>query len=170
MRQSKLFIRHNIEICFFVFLFANVFIFFMFLKSNPLIIKSVPDLSQIEPSIQPLLGNIPVEKGNKSKLRKNILTNISWVEDFLYYAPKNNMKASEFLMVKVSNSTYIPSVKKSIEDHVEKLTKSFNDYAPEESFILKHHVIKVRGNCIFYISAQNSSEIWKAIDQILLYN
>ncbi|MGH4122175.1 MAG: DUF4358 domain-containing protein [Clostridium sp.] len=124
-----------------------------------------PEIPEIIASVQKVSDLSPMEKGNKTKLRKLYSISTTGLEDFALYAPKNNMEANEILILKVKNQDDIDGLLENIESRIEKQSSSFKDYSPDQYELLENHNLEVKGKYIILNVSKDVDKITNAINE-----
>lgn len=106
-----------------------------------------------------------MSEGDELKLRKLYYINKNDIEDFILYAPKTNMDASEILVLKAKSENDIDELKSKVEDRIEKQSNSFQSYRPEEYEVINNEILEVNGKYLVLIISEDSRNIKKAIDK-----
>lgn len=78
------------------------------------------------------------------------------------YAPADNMDARELLIVKMKDVSQREEVEEAIEERLDTQLKSFEGYGPEQTALLKSHVLRVEGNYVFYMVHERAQEAGSA--------
>lgn len=125
----------------------------------------VKDLNfkEAENQIENKLNMDNFQKGNDITLRKLYGINKNEVINYLSFAPKSNMMASEVLIVK-SKPEYVNKIMGSILSRVESQSKSFKNYAPDQYKIINESELYKKGDEIYFISSSDISKVKEAID------
>ncbi|MBU3129382.1 DUF4358 domain-containing protein [Clostridium tagluense] len=124
-----------------------------------------PEIPEIIACIQKVSDLSPMEKGNKTKLRKLYSISTTGLEDFALYAPKSNMEANEILILKVKNQDDIDDLLESIESRIEKQSSSFKDYSPDQYELLENHNLEVKGKYIILNVSKDVDKITTAVNE-----
>ncbi|WP_040192438.1 DUF4358 domain-containing protein [Clostridium culturomicium] len=131
---------------------------------NVLKIKE-PDMEKLKTKILDSADLNNMVEGDAQRLRKLYYINKNQVEDFIFFAPKTNMDASEILILKAKSKEDLTELKEKVETRLEKSASSFESYRPEQYELLKHKVLKVRGNYLILIVSKSASEIEELIEE-----
>ena len=131
---------------------------------NVLKIKE-PDMEKLKTKILDSADLNNMVEGDAQRLRKLYYINKNQVEDFILYAPKTNMDASEILILKAKSKEDLTELKEKVETRLEKSASSFESYRPEQYELLKRKVLKVRGNYLILIVSKSASEIEELIEE-----
>jgi Zn-dependent M32 family carboxypeptidase len=123
-----------------------------------------PEIPEIIANIQKVTDLSPMEKGNKTKLRKLYSISTKEFEDFALYAPKTNMQANEILILKVKSQDDMDALLENIENIIEKQSSSFKDYSPDQYELLENHTLEVKGKYLILIVSKDVDKITKAVN------
>lgn len=108
-----------------------------------------------------------MKEGDHKKLQKLYHINTDEVESFVLYTAPTNIKADEIAVIKAKDVKNVDNMKEKISNRIEKKSKSFKDYLPEEHFLIEKHVLKTKDSCILLAISKDSEEIEKAFDKAL---
>lgn len=108
-----------------------------------------------------------MKEGDNNKLQKLYNINADEVESFVLYTAPTNIKADEIVVMKVKDKKNVESIKKKISNRVEKKSRSFKDYLPDEYFLIEKHVLKTKDNCILLAISKDADKVEKTFDEIL---
>ncbi|WP_142335352.1 DUF4358 domain-containing protein, partial [Bacillus toyonensis] len=61
----------------------------------------------------------------------------------------------------------VKNIKEKILSRIEKKSKSFKDYLPDEYFLIEKHVLKTKDNYILLAISKDADKIEKTFDKIL---
>lgn len=131
---------------------------------NVLKIKE-PDMAKLEAQIINSVDLTNMVEGDEKRLRKLYYINKNSIEDFIFFAPKTNMDASEILILKGKSIEEMNEIKEKVEARLEKSANSFESYSPEQYNLLKNRVLKVEGNYLILVVAEEVEKIEKIIDK-----
>ena len=131
---------------------------------NVLKIKE-PDMAVLKTKILNTADLTNMVEGDLKKLRKLYYISKNNIEDFIFFAPKTNMDASEILILKATEQGDIDQLKDKVEARLEKSANSFESYRPEQYQLLNSKVLKVRGDYLILIVSKDAKEIEKVIDE-----
>ncbi|MCB2353796.1 DUF4358 domain-containing protein [Clostridium estertheticum] len=123
-----------------------------------------PEISEIITNIQKVTDLSAMKKGNKSNLRKIYSINTKGLNDFVLYAPKNNMQANQILILKVVNEDDMDGLLENLENIIEAQSNSFKEYSPDQYEILENHTLKIKGNYLILIVSKDVDKITKAVN------
>ncbi|GAB0169858.1 DUF4358 domain-containing protein [Lysinibacillus sp. CTST325] len=108
-----------------------------------------------------------MKEGDNKKLQKLYNINTDEVENFVLFTAPTNIKADEIAVIKVKDMKNIDNMKEKILNRIEKKSKSFKDYLPEEYFLIEKHVLKTKDSYILLAISKDSDEIEKTFDKAL---
>ncbi|MGH1280429.1 DUF4358 domain-containing protein [Bacillus basilensis] len=104
--------------------------------------------------------------GDSKKLQKLYNINTDEVESFVLYTAPTNIKADEIAVIKVKDKKNVENIKNKISNRVEKKSKSFKDYLPNEYFLIEKHVLKTKDNYILLAISKDADKAEKTFDEI----
>lgn len=116
---------------------------------------------------QPVTNIEEMKEGDSKKLQKLYNINTDEVESFVLYTAPTNIKADEIAAIKVKDMKNVENIKKKISNRVEKKSKSFKDYLPDEYFLIEKHVLKTKDNYILLAISQDADKVEKTFAEIL---
>ncbi|PEP91963.1 DUF4358 domain-containing protein [Bacillus toyonensis] len=107
-----------------------------------------------------------MKEWDSKKLQKlyNIYTDE--VESFVLYTAPTNIKADEIAVMKVKDMKNVENIKEKISNRIEKKSKSFKDYLPDEYFLIEKHVLKTKDNYILLVISKDADKVEKTFDKI----
>ncbi|MED3481568.1 DUF4358 domain-containing protein [Bacillus toyonensis] len=108
-----------------------------------------------------------MKKGDSKKLQKLYNINTDEIESFVLYTAPTNIKADEIATIKVKDMKNVKNIKEKILSRIEKKSKSFKDYLPDEYFLIEKHVLKTKDNYILLAISKDADKIEKTFDKIL---
>ncbi|WP_319802179.1 DUF4358 domain-containing protein [Bacillus thuringiensis] len=106
-----------------------------------------------------------MKEGDSKKLQKLYNINPDEVESFVLYTAPTNIKADEIAVIKLDNTKSVDNIKKKIISRIEKKSKSFKGYLPEEYFLIEKHVLKTKDNYILLAISKDADKIEKTFDE-----
>lgn len=86
-------------------------------------------------------------------------------ESVVLYAPADNMDVQELLVVKLKESSQRAEVEAAIQGRLDTQLKSFEGYGAEQTALLEAHVLRVKGNYVFYIVHERAAEAGAAFEK-----
>ncbi|WP_259417867.1 DUF4358 domain-containing protein [Bacillus toyonensis] len=108
-----------------------------------------------------------MKEGDSKKLQKLYNINTDEIESFVLYTAPTNIKADEIAAIKVKDMKNVKNIKEKILSRIEKRSKSFKDYLPDEYFLIEKHVLKTKDNYILLAISKDADKIEKTFDEIL---
>ncbi|HDR8072308.1 TPA: DUF4358 domain-containing protein [Bacillus cereus] len=108
-----------------------------------------------------------MKEGDSKKLQKLYNINTDEIESFVLYTAPTNIKADEITVIKVKDMQNVENIKEKISSRIEKKSKSFKDYLPDEYFLIEKHVLKTKDNYILLAISKDADKIEKTFDKIL---
>ncbi|KAA0746707.1 DUF4358 domain-containing protein [Bacillus sp. BF2-3] len=108
-----------------------------------------------------------MKEGDSKKLQKLYNINPDEVESFVLYTASTNIKADEITTIKVKDMKNVENIKEKISSRIEKKSKSFKDYLPNEYFLIEKHVLKTKDNYILLAISKDADKVEKTFDEIL---
>lgn len=131
---------------------------------NVLKIKE-PDMEKLKTKILDSADLNNMVEGDAQRLRKLYYINKNQVEDFILYAPKTNMDASEILVLKAKDVEGVKHLKEKVEARVDKQSESFASYRPELKTVIDDYKLKEKGQYLYLIISGDNKKIDKAIEK-----
>ncbi|WP_100618047.1 DUF4358 domain-containing protein [Bacillus cereus] len=108
-----------------------------------------------------------MKKGDSKKLQKLYNINTDEIESFVLYTAPTNIKADEIAAIKVKDMKNVKNIKEKLLSRIEKKSKSFKGYLPDEYFLIEKHVLKTKDNYILLAISKDADKIEKTFDEIL---
>lgn len=130
---------------------------------NVLKIKE-PDMANLKTKLLESADLTNMVEGDAQRLRKLYYINKNNLEEFIFFAPKTNMDASEILILKAKSKEDLTELKEKVEARLEKSANSFESYKPDQYELIENKILKVRGNYLILVVSENVLEIDKIID------
>ncbi|WP_267379482.1 DUF4358 domain-containing protein [Bacillus sp. GM_Baccil_2] len=129
---------------------------------------NVNSLSAIEigEKIKHVINLEEMKEGDSKKLQKLYNINTDEVESFVLYTAPTNIKADEIVVMKVKDKKNVENIKEKISNRIEKKSKSFKDYLPDEYFLIEKHVLKTKDNYILLAISKDADKVEKTFDEI----
>ncbi|EJR57476.1 hypothetical protein IIO_05003 [Bacillus cereus VD115] len=131
--------------------------------------ENVNNLSatEIREKIKQVANLEEMKEGDSKKLQKLYNINTDEIESFVLYTAPTNIKADEIATIKVKDMKNVKNIKEKILSRIEKKSKSFKDYLPDEYFLIEKHVLKTKDNYILLAISKDADKIEKTFDKIL---
>lgn len=130
---------------------------------NVLKIKE-PDMANLKTKLLESADLTNMVEGDAQRLRKLYYINKNNLEEFIFFAPKTNMDASEILILKAKSKEDLTELKEKVEARLEKSANSFESYKPDQYELIENKILKVRGNYLILVVSEKVLEIEKIID------
>lgn len=130
---------------------------------NVLKIKE-PDMANLKTKLLESADLTNTVEGDAQRLRKLYYINKNNLEEFIFFAPKTNMDASEILILKAKSKEDLTELKEKVEARLEKSANSFESYKPDQYELIENKILKVRGNYLILVVSEKVLEIEKIID------
>ncbi|OLR27612.1 DUF4358 domain-containing protein [Bacillus cereus] len=108
-----------------------------------------------------------MKEGDSKKLQKLYNIKTDEVESFVLYTAPTNIKADEIAVMKVKDMKNVENIKEKISNRIEKKSKSFKDYLPDEYFLMEKRVLKTKDNYILLAISKDADKVEKTFDEIL---
>ena len=130
------------------------FVFFT-VASDPTSDASIDDVSQAV--IEAMDDNTETMKEADGRaFKRDFGLSANDYEGVVYYAPAANMEATEFLVVKLSDTSQQQELRDAVETRVSQQLNTFEGYAPEQAGLMQDAVVDVRGNYVLYAVGSNA--------------
>ncbi|MBB6732366.1 DUF4358 domain-containing protein [Cohnella zeiphila] len=120
----------------------------------------------VEP-IQQAADFSEMQQGDAEKLRKIYHIEAGDVADFILYTAVSNVKADELAVIKVKDSSDTERVVNQIQQRIEAQTVKFQDYRPEQYYLIEKHVLKSKGPFVFFAVSKDADRMERAFDEVL---
>lgn len=89
------------------------------------------------------------------------------VEDYVLYTSSSNLRADELAIIKVKDANEVDGMLASIRKRIEAQSAKFQDYRPEEYYLIEKHVLKTKGRLILFAVSDEAGRIEEAFDEAL---
>ena len=146
------------------FILASIVLITFIGLYNVLKIKE-PDMATLKAKILDSADLTNMVEGDTKKLRKLYYINKNQIEDFIFFAPKTNMDASEILILKAKTSEDLIELKERVGARLEKSANSFESYRPDQYELIQNKALKIRGNYLILVVSEEAAKIEKIIDK-----
>ncbi|MOA15265.1 hypothetical protein D3C78_1354160 [compost metagenome] len=120
--------------------------------------------TQIGKSIEQVVSLKEMKEEDLNKLQKLYKIDANSVDDFIFYTSTSNVKADELAVVKLKDESQVESVKENIEQRIEAQKMKFKDYRPDEYFLVENHVLKSKGQFVFFAVSKEADLTERAFD------
>ena len=118
-------------------------------------------IEDVEKAVVNAAGVSDMEKSSNRMIKRFYGLNPQDYDGAVLYAPKDNMDVHEIFIVKLTDVSQTEEVKAAIEERLDTQKKSFEGYGAEQTKLLNDHVLVIKGNYIFYMVGENTSEAQK---------
>ena len=143
---------------------AMVLLTFGLLLALGIIHLSAPGFGRIRQTVEPAADPAVMVAGDDSALRKKYGIPAREVAEFVYYAPKSAMDASEILILKATDEALLPAWRAAIDARRQTRADMYRNYRPEEALLLENSELRVQGSYLIFISAAKVNEIKAAVN------
>ncbi len=144
---------------------AMVVTTFLILSVMGVIHFRTPDFEGIRESVTESQDPAVMTEADELALRKNYGLNVRDIQNFVYYAPKSSMDASEILVVETNSQAEAEALEARVEARRTTNEATFRNYRPEQAEILERSYLKTQGNFLIFISAENVNEIRDTVER-----
>lgn len=103
----------------------------------------------------------------EKQLKKQLKLDADNFDGYYYFASESVMDVREVLVIKLKDVADADSVISVLEARVSEKTALFEDYAPEESALLKSHILVSEGGFIYYAVGEDAQEGFEAFKSSL---
>lgn len=137
---------------------------FALLTLQGLVHFNAPDFDKVKAAVSETFDAATMSASDEVSLRKNFGFNARDLEDFIYYAPKSAMDASEILIIKAKNEESLDGYRKVVEAKRSTKINTFKNYRPQQAEILEKSELKTQGNYLIFISSEQLAKIKDAVE------
>lgn len=137
---------------------------FVFLSLQGIVQFKPPDFEQLRAAAQRSHDPQVMVLATETALRKNFGINARSLANFVYYAPKSAMDASEILILQVREEAQLEDCARLVEERRRTNAATFRNYRPLQADILERSYLKTQGSFLIFISAENASAIKDTVD------
>lgn len=103
-------------------------------------------------------------KGDEKMLRKLYGIERGDYEEFISYAPQNNMKANEILIIRAKEGK-ADEIMAKVNARIDSQSKSFQNYSKDQYEILKNKILEKEGNSVILIVTEDNGQIRTYVDE-----
>ncbi len=104
---------------------------------------------------------------NKKQLKKQLKLDADNFDGYYYFASQDIMDVREVLVIKLKDVSDAQDVMSIISSRLDEKDALFEDYAPEQSALLKSHILTSESGFIYYAVGENAAEGLKAFKSSL---
>ena len=108
-----------------------------------------------------------MKQGDLERLQRLYHIEEGIVEDFVLFTAASNVQADELTIIKFKDRNDADSVLASIERRIEAQSAKFQDYRPEEYYLIEKHVLKTKGRLILFAVSEEADRMAEAFDEAL---
>lgn len=123
-----------------------------------------PDFAKIRQTVESAADLAVMVAGDDTALRKNYGIPARDVAEFVYFAPKSAMDASEILILKATDEALLPVWRAAIDARRQTRADMYRNYRPDEALLLENSELKVQGSYLIFICAAKVNEIKAAVN------
>lgn len=164
-RNENFLIRHKEPLRNLGLVLGMVFMTFLVLTFLGVIHFSAPAFEGIRQAVTESHDPMVMTEADEVTLRKQYGFNARDLEDFVYYAPKSSMDASEILVIQARSQAEARAMEARVEMRRSTNEATFRNYRPEQAGILERSHLKTQGDFLIFISAENVGEIRDTVDR-----
>lgn len=133
-----------IEIFCVVFLICFIFLISSEDSYSDKSVKDVVEAVSVEINVEDL------KSYEKNKIQEEFGIEFQDIDSYAYYASDSVMNVEELLVIKLKEGVKADSITEKIETRVKDKQVLFEGYAPEQSAMLKNHILICQKGFIFY--------------------
>ncbi|WP_010275508.1 DUF4358 domain-containing protein [Paenibacillus senegalensis] len=108
-----------------------------------------------------------MKQGDLEKLQQLYHIEPEQVDDFVLFTAESNVKADELAIIKVKDANEVDIVLNNIRQRIEAQAAKFQNYRPEEYFLVEKHVLKAQGRFIIFAVTEESARVEEEFGQAL---
>jgi hypothetical protein len=108
-----------------------------------------------------------LEQGDGKKLQKLYHIDPEDIEGFVLYTAVSNVKADELVVLKLKDENDAPDVKAHIAQRIDAQTVKFQDYRPEEYYLVEKHALETKGPFVFFAVSKEAERMERAFEEAL---
>ncbi|MBC8590918.1 DUF4358 domain-containing protein [Wansuia hejianensis] len=128
-------------------------------------IDSNISFKDLETKIKGIANMSNMNVGDMESLESLYGINKDEIEDFIFYTSTTNIKADEIVVLKVKDSSKIDEIKAKISKRIDEQTMKFQDYLPEEYYLIEKHILKSKNDCILFVILEEAENVEKVFDK-----
>ncbi|ODV56470.1 DUF4358 domain-containing protein [Lysinibacillus fusiformis] len=127
----------------------------------------LPTAIEIGKQMQQASNLEEMKQGDQKMLQKLYGLTMDEVESFVLYTAPTNIKADEIVVIQVKDLKHINSITEKMSNRIATKSKSFQDYLPEEHFLIEKHILKTNDHYILLAISKDANELVKVFDKAL---
>ncbi|WP_051998257.1 DUF4358 domain-containing protein [Lysinibacillus fusiformis] len=136
-------------------------------SSNQNTSDKLPAAIEIGKQMQQAINLEEMKQGDQKMLQKLYGLPMDEVESFVLYTAPTNIKADEIVVIQVKDLKHINSITEKMTHRIATKSKSFQDYLPEEHFLIEKHILKTNDHYILLAISKDANELVKVFDKAL---
>ncbi len=164
-RNERALVRHKGPLRNLALVLAMFLVTFALLIFLGVVHLSQPDFEGIRQAVAENHDPEVMTEADELTLRKHYGLNARDLEHFVYYAPKSSMDASEILVIQARTPEEASALEGRVTARRSTNQATFRNYRPEQAEILERSHLKIQGDYLIFISAENVAEIREAVDR-----
>lgn len=125
----------------------------------------IPSVNEIVERVKQASDISNMRIADAAGLKKLYDINSDELEGFSLFTASSNIKSDEIAIFKVKDSGNIENIKDKITKRIDKQSKSFSGYLPDEYYLIQHNIVKVKGNYVIFIVSKDFEKISNAFDE-----
>lgn len=122
-------------------------------------------IKEMDKKIKESIDMINMNLGDEEALKDLYDIDKDELEDFVLYTSSSNIKADELAILKVKDVEKVDEVKKNINRRIDEQTLKFQDYLPEEYYLIEKNILKSKDNYILFVVSEEAEDIEKIFDE-----
>lgn len=128
--------------------------------------SKTPTIDQITQKVKQSSSDLSnMRVGDSAALKKLYNIDSTELDGFSLFTAPSNIKADEIAILKVKDANSISDIKDKIMKRVDKQSKSFSGYLPDEYYLIQHNILKVNGNYVIFAISKDAEKISSAFDE-----
>lgn len=123
--------------------------------------------AEIGASIERTVDLSDMTRGDANRLRKFYDIEATELANFVLYTASSNVRADELLIVKVNDPGEIANITERVHRRIAVQTSKFQNYRPEEYYLIEKHVLSSKGPFVFFAVSQDAERMERTFDETL---
>lgn len=123
--------------------------------------------AEIGASIERTVDLSDMTQGDANRLRKFYGLESAGLTEFVLYTASSNVRADELLIIKVNDRGEIANITERVQRRIAAQRSKFQNYRPEEHYLIEKHVLKSKGPFVFFAVSQDAERMERTFDEAL---
>lgn len=106
-----------------------------------------------------------MQAGEGSNLQKLYEIDPDKLENYIIYTPSANIEAEELVLLQVKDVEDMKDIEDKIEKRIASKADSFQEYLPEEYYLVENCVLKTEGEYLLFLVASDADKVGELFEE-----